>query len=171
MEVQEIQAIRYYPDPVLRRRAKRVPSTDGSVQKIIDDMIVTMHTANGVGLAAPQIGLSLRIAVLQMPEEEPIVLVNPEMIKRRGEREIEEACLSLPGYRGLLKRSESVTVKAKDRRGKEIRLKATGLLSQALEHELDHLNGILYFDHIEDRENNFYRVETVAEANHQEDGE
>ncbi|MFH1639889.1 MAG: peptide deformylase [Chloroflexota bacterium] len=167
----EVQAIRCYPDPVLRRRAKRVPSTDGSVQKIIDDMIATMHTANGVGLAAPQIGLSLRIAVLQMPEEELIVLINPEMVKRRGEREIEEACLSLPGYRGLLKRSESVTVKAKDRRGKEIRLKATGLLSQALEHELDHLNGILYFDHIEDRENNFYRVETVAEANHQEDGE
>ncbi len=159
----QVRAIHYYPDPVLRRRAKRVPTIDSAIQGLIDDMIEAMHVANGVGLTAPQIGVSLRIAVLQLPEEEPIILINPEMVKRNGEREIEEGCLSIPGYRGLIKRSESVTVKGRDRQGHEIRLKADGLLAQALEHELDHLNGILYIDHIADWENKFYRIEPEAE--------
>ncbi len=137
------------PDPVLRRRAKRVSSLDGSIQKLIDDMIETMPAASGVGLAAPQVGVSLRIAVIGLTDEDPIVMVNPEIVKRSGERTVVEGCLSVPGYRGEIRRSVSVTVKARDRKGKEFRVKGTELLAQALEHELDHLNGVLYLDHLE----------------------
>jgi peptide deformylase len=139
----------YAPDPVLRRRAKRVSSLDGSVQKLIDDMLETMPAVYGVGLAAPQVGVSLRIVVIGLADEEPIVMVNPEMVKRLGERTVLEGCLSVPGYQGEIKRSVTVTVKARDRRGKEFRVKGTELLAQALEHELDHLNGVLYLDHLE----------------------
>ena len=141
--------IRVLPDPVLRQKAKKVTSMDKSVQRLIDDMIETMHVACGVGLAAPQVGVSLRICVIEMPDEEVITLINPEIIERKGERFIDEACLSVPGYQGEIKRSVAVKVKALDRKGKEIRLKGDELLAQALEHEIDHLNGVLYIDHIE----------------------
>jgi len=141
--------IRTLPDPVLRQKAKRVANIDGSIQKLIDDMIDTMRAAPGVGLAAPQIGVPLRLAVIELPGEETITLINPEIIKRQGERMVEEACLSVPGYQGEIKRSVTVKVKAQDRQGREIRLKGEELLAHALEHELDHLNGTLYIDHIE----------------------
>jgi peptide deformylase len=141
--------MRTLPDPVLRQKAKRVATIDGSIQKLIDDMIETMRVVHGVGLAAPQIGMSLRIAVIEIPEKEVITLINPEIVKRQGERVVEEACLSVPDYYGEIKRSEVVKVKAQDRQGKEFRLKGEELLAQALEHETDHLNGILYVDHIE----------------------
>jgi len=114
--------------------------------------VATMQQAKGVGLAAPQVGVSLRVMVLQMPGEEPMAIINPEIVKRSGEREVPEACLSIPGIAGEIKRSVSVTVKGRDRQGKTIRLKATDLLAQALEHELDHLNGVLYIDRIESRD-------------------
>ena len=141
--------MRTLPDPVLRQKAKRVTKIDGSIQKLIDDMIDTMRAASGVGLAAPQVGVSLRIAVIELPGEEVITLINPEVIKRQGERVIQEACLSVPGYQGEIKRSLIVKVKAQDRQDKEIRLKGEDLLAQALEHETDHLNGTLYIDHVE----------------------
>jgi len=141
--------IRTLPDPVLRQKAKRVNKIDGSVQKLIDDMIDTLRAASAVGLAAPQIGVSLRIAVIKIPEEEVITLINPEVIKRQGERVVQEACLSVPGYQGEIKRAATVKVKAQDRQGKQFRLKGEELLAQALEHETDHLNGTLYIDHIE----------------------
>jgi peptide deformylase len=144
-----ILKIRTLPDPVLRQKAKRVTTIDGSIQKLIDDMIDTMRTAVGVGLAAPQVGVPLRIAIIEIPGEEVITLINPEIIKRQGERVVEEACLSVPDYQGEIKRSMTVKVKAQDRHGKEIRIKGEDLLAQALEHELDHLNGTLYIDHIE----------------------
>ena len=139
-------------NPVLRQKAKRVPAIDRSIQRLIDDMIKTMQESNGVGLAAPQVGVPLRVVVLQMLGEEPIALVNPEIVKRSGEREVTEGCLSLPGYVGEIKRSVSVTVKGWDRQGKAIRIKATELIAQALEHELDHLNGVLYIDHLENQD-------------------
>jgi peptide deformylase len=126
-----------------------VSTIDGSIQKLIDDMVETMQQSNGVGLAAPQVGVSLRVVVLQMPGEEPLAIINPEIVKRSGEREVPEGCLSVPGYAGEVKRALSVTVKGRDRQGKAIRLKATDLLAQALEHELDHLDGVLYIDHLE----------------------
>ena len=152
-----VLAMCHLPDPVLRQKAKRVPTIDKSIQRLIDDMIETMHEANGVGLAAPQIGVSLRVVVIQMPDEEPIAIINPKIVKRAGERELTEACLSVPGYAGEITRSVSVTVKGQNRQGKEIRIKGTELMAQALEHELDHLNGTLYVDHIEN-EDNLHRV-------------
>jgi len=134
---------------VLRQKAKRLPSVDGSIQRLIDDMIETMQQANGVGLAAPQVGVPLRVIVLQMPREEPIVLINPKIVKRAGEQEVTEGCLSVPGYFGEIKRSAEVVVKGKDRWDKAIRIKAAGLMAEALEHEVDHLDGRLYIDHIE----------------------
>ena len=151
--------VRRFPDAVLSKRAKKVPSIDSSIQRLIDDMVKTMQQSNGVGLAAPQIGVSLRVMVLQMPEEEPWAIINPEIVKRSGEREVIEGCLSIPGYQGEIKRSTSVTVKGLDRQGKAIRIKATGLRAQALEHEIDHLNGVLYLEHIAS-EDKLYRLES-----------
>jgi len=146
------------PEDVLRQKAKKVSIIDNSIQKLIDDMIETMLESGGVGLAAPQIGVSLRVVVLKMPEEEEcIVLINPEVVKRSGERELTEACLSVPGYYGEIKRAEKIIVKGLDRKGQKIRIRAEGLMAQALEHELDHLNGTLYIDHIED-EAKLYKV-------------
>lgn len=147
-----VRQIRHLPDPVLRRKAKRVPAIDGSIQRLIDDMVETMQQARGVGLAAPQVGVSLRVIVLQMPGEEPFAIVNPEVVKRAGEQEVTEGCLSVPGYVGEIKRSASVTVKGRDRQGRPIRIKATDLLAEALEHEIDHLNGVLYIDHLESQD-------------------
>jgi peptide deformylase len=137
-------------DPVLRQKAKKVSRIDGSVQRLIDNMLETMQWANGVGLAAPQVGVLLRVIVIQMPGEEPIVLINPEIVKRTGEQEVTEGCLSVPGYYGEIRRSAGVTVRGKDRRGKVIRIRAESLMAEALEHEIDHLDGKLYIDHVED---------------------
>jgi peptide deformylase len=142
--------LRFVGDDILRRKTHAVKKIDASVQRLIDDMIDTMHAAHGVGLAAPQVGRSERVAVIHVPEEEVIVLVNPQIVKRFGERRIEEGCLSVPGYVAEVTRSESVTVKALDREGHPFRVKAKDdLLAQALEHELDHLDGVLYIDYLE----------------------
>ena len=138
------------PDPVLRQKSKRVRAIDGSIQRLIEDMLETMHAVPGrVGLAAPQVGVPLRVIVIGIPEEEDIALINPEIVRRTGERLVTEGCLSIPGYFGEIKRAESVRVKGRDPSGKEIRIKAEELLAQALEHEIDHLNGMLYIDHLE----------------------
>ena len=142
--------IRTLPDPVLRQKARRVRAVDSSIKKLIADMLETTHAdPNRVGLAAPQIGVSLRVIVIAMPEAEDIILVNPEIVRRNGERLVTEGCLSVPGYCGEIRRAESVTAKGRDHNGKEIRIKAEGLLAQALEHEIDHLNGTVYIDHLE----------------------
>jgi peptide deformylase len=153
--------IRTLPDPVLRQKAKRVTKIDDSIQKLIDDMIDTLRAdPNRAGLAAPQVGVLLRVAVIELPEQELITLINPEIIKKEGERIVEEGCLSIPGYFGEIKRAATVKVKAKNRDGKEFRLKAEGLLAQALEQEIEHLNGILYIDHLESSKKLF---ETIKE--------
>ena len=144
-----ILPIRIAGDPVLREKAKKVRKVDASVQKLIDDMIDTMHAAPGVGLAAPQVGVSLRVVVIETPDDGLMALVNPEVVKKSGKRQLTEGCLSVPGYQGEITRSRQVTVKALDRDGKEIRVKAVDtLLAQALEHEIDHINGILYIDYL-----------------------
>jgi len=151
--------IRDFPDPILKQKAKRVRTIDSSVKKLISDMIETMHSVPGrVGLAAPQVGVSLRVIVIGLPEAEDIAIVNPEIVRRRGERLIDEGCLSVPGYFGQVKRAESVTVKGRDQSGKEIRIKAEGLLAQALEHEIDHINGVFYLDHLESTDK-LYKIE------------
>ena len=123
-------------------------------------MIDSMRAAGGVGLAAPQIGRPLRVVVIQVPppesdpalvveESEVIVLVNPQIVRRSGERQVTEGCLSVPGYWGEITRSEKVVAKGLNRAGREVRVKGEGLLAQALEHELDHIDGVLYIDHLE----------------------
>ena len=145
-----IVPIRIAGDPVLREKAKKVKKIDASVQRLIDDMIDTMRNAPGVGLAAPQIGVSLRVVVIETPDDGLIPLINPEVVKHAGERRLMEGCLSVPGYQAEITRSKQVTVKALDREGKEIRIKAVDtLLAQALEHEIDHINGILYIDYLD----------------------
>ena len=141
--------IYHFPNPILKQKSKRVRVIDDSVQKLIDNMLETMHSASGVGLAAPQVGVPLRVIVISMPEEESIVLINPEVVRRKGERLVNEGCLSVPGYFGEIKRAESITVKGLDPSGKKIRIKANELLAQVLEHEIDHINGVLYLDHLE----------------------
>jgi len=158
--------IRTIPDPILMRKAKRVRIVDDSIKKLISDMLETLHAVPGrVGLAAPQIGISQRVIIISLPSEEndeekggDIVIINPEIVKRFGKRPVDEGCLSIPGYRGEIKRAESVTAKGRDQNGKEIRIKTGGLLAQALEHEIDHLNGTLYLDHLEGT-NNLRRIE------------
>ncbi len=161
--------LHYLPDPVLRRKAKRVRTIDASIKKLAVDMLETMHAIEGVGLAAPQVGVSLRIIVLGMPEEEDVVIVNPVIVKKGGERTIVERCLSVPGYYGEVKRAESVTVKGRSLEGKEIRIKADDILAQALEHEIDHLNGMLYVDHLDDMEK--LKKAGQREANEAEEAE
>lgn len=144
--------IRTNPDPILRTKAKKVTRLDEFVQKLIDDMIETLDVAQGVGLAANQVGIPLRIVVIRLPEdEEVLVLINPEVVEKTGERRVIEGCLSIPGYQAEITRAYSVKVKARDRHGKLIRKKATdNLLANCMEHEIDHLNGILYTDYLSD---------------------
>src|SRR3974377_1174986 len=145
-----ILPIRIAGDPVRREKAKKVRKVDASVQKLIDDMIDTMHAAPGVGLAAPQVGVSLRVVVIETPDEGLFELVTPQIAKTSGERRVKEGCLSVPGYQAEITRSRQVTAKALNREGKAIRIKgpADSLLAQALEHEIDHINGILYIDYL-----------------------
>ena len=143
-----IFSIRTIPDPILKQKSKRVRIINKSIQRLIGNMLETMHVASGVGLAAPQIGTLLRVIVIGIPEEEDIALINPKIVRRTGERLVNEGCLSVPGYIGQVERSVSVTVKGRDQNGREIRIKANGLLAQALEHEIDHINGVLYIDHL-----------------------
>ena len=148
-----------YDNPTLHEKAKRVSRFDGSLQRLIDDMVDTMHAEQGVGLAAPQVGVPLRLCVVELPEgyEDPlagqlIVLANPELVKASEPYEPEEGCLSVPGYVANVKRARHVTVKGRDRHGKEVRYKASDLLAQAFQHETDHLNGMLFVDRLESRD-------------------
>ena len=158
--------MRLLPDPILRKQAKKVAKVTPQLKKLVENMVETMRDQRGVGLAANQVGSLQKVAVIETPEmEEPMVLINPEIMKAEGERQVEEGCLSVPGYRGLVNRSEKVRVKAMGLDGKIYRLNAEDLLAQALEHEIDHLNGILYIDHLVDHES-LYKI-----TYHQDDDE
>lgn len=147
MAVRPIRILGEPGDEVLRRPCDRVERIDGSLQRLIDDMIETMRDAPGVGLAAPQVGVPLRLVVIETPEVPAFALINPEVVRTSGRRWLDEGCLSIPGYRGDLFRSIKVTVKGLDRNGRRVRIRAADdLLAQALEHEIDHTNGLLYID-------------------------
>jgi len=163
--------MRIVPDPILRQKAKKMGKIPANMKKLVSNMVETMHGEHGVGLAANQIGSLQKVAVIQTPEmEEPLVLINPEIVKQEGEREIEEGCLSIPGYRGLVKRSVSVRARALGLDGKVIRIKADELLAQALEHEIDHLNGILYIDRLVSP-GDLWKIEPVGEHDDGDDDE
>ena len=143
-------------DPILRQKSKKVKDFGEALQVLIDDMVETMQSANGAGLAAPQVGVLERVIVIQLPEDEEnpqsgklFALCNPQIVRADGEEEGDEGCLCLPGYVGGVKRATSVTVKAQDRRGRKVRIKAEGFLARVFQHEVDHLDGILYIDRVE----------------------
>jgi peptide deformylase len=156
-----IRPILVVGNPVLRQKARRVSQVDRPIQKLIDDMIETMKKAPGVGLAAPQVGVPLRLAVIDV-DDKITVIVNPEIVKSSGEVELDEGCLSVPGFWGRLQRFERVSVKALDRNGKEFRIRdAEGLFAQALQHEIDHLDGHLYIDRMDRSLDRLQRSEPV----------
>jgi peptide deformylase len=136
-------------NPILRQKAKKVHRFDASMQKLVDDMFETMHAARGAGLAAPQIALSIRLFVAEY-EENKIALFNPEIVKTEGEEIGPEGCLSIPGYVGEnIRRAASVVVKGQDVRGKPVRVRAEGWYARVLQHEIDHLDGILFLDRLD----------------------
>ena len=139
-----VRQILVAPNPLLRKKAEVVQNIDASIVKLAEDMVETLEAAGGVGLAAPQIGVSKRVIVIWLPDEDPFVLVNPTVAKHFGERIVTEGCLSVPEMQGKVKRSREVIVKAVDPAGNPVRIDATGLKAQALEHEINHLDGILY---------------------------
>lgn len=146
------------PHPVLRQKARKVSELTTELNNLIVDMIETMREAPGVGLAAPQVGVSRRVIVVEFGEEEDpeapqklYVVVNPEIVRFSQETiEGTEACLSIPGLAGAVERSEEITVKGLNRQGKPIRIKASGWLARIFQHEIDHLDGILFVDRAED---------------------
>jgi peptide deformylase len=151
-----VREVIFADNPILREKSKKVKNFGEALQALIDDMVETMQATNGVGLAAPQVGVLERVIVIQLPddEEDPqsgklFALCNPQVVRAEGEEEGEEGCLCLPGYAGEVKRATSVIVKAQDRRGKKLRIKAKGLLARVFQHEIDHLDGFLYIDRVE----------------------
>ncbi len=148
-------------DPILRERTKKVSTFDSSLHRLLEDMLETMRDAPGVGLAANQVGIPLQVAVIEI-DEKITELVNPQIVRVGGEQVDWEGCLSIPGYVAEVTRHEKVTVKARDRHGKEFRVKGTELFARALQHEIDHLNGHLYIDHLESLEE-LVRISESAE--------
>jgi peptide deformylase len=137
-----------YPDPVLQRPTALVTEFDDDLRQLVDDMFVSMYASEGIGLAAPQIGLSKRLTVIdlsfQKRPEDKIVLVNPQIIEATGKQHEEEGCLSLPEIRDRVVRAAHVKVRAQDVHGKSFEIEGDGLLSRAIQHEIDHLDGILF---------------------------
>jgi peptide deformylase len=150
--------LRFDPDPILREKAKRIKSFDAGLRKLVADMFETMRASGGVGLAAPQIGQSIRLLVAELeanPKEDErgfkIALCNPEIVKASDEMETgPEGCLSIPGWIGDVPRHLTITVKGQTPEGKEMRIKAQDYYARVLQHEIDHLNGILFTDRVED---------------------
>ena len=145
-----LRIIRQEGDEILKKKSRPVEVIDDKVRELVKDMIETMHKYDGVGLAAVQVGILKQILVIDTYEEgSPVyVLINPEIIKTKGLREVEEGCLSFPNKFAKVERPEEVIVRALDENGKKIEIKAKGLLAQAICHEVDHLNGEVFIDKI-----------------------
>jgi len=141
-----------YGDPVLEKPGATITKLDAALEELAEDMFATMYAAQGVGLAAPQIGKSIRIAVVDVTggknPEAKIVLVNPQIIHAEGEKREEEGCLSIPGFRGYVVRPQFVTVKAQNGKGETFEIRGEDLLARAFCHEIDHLNGVLFLAHL-----------------------
>ena len=142
-----IRNVRLENDEILRKKSRTVEVIDNKIKELVDDMIETMHAHDGVGLAAPQVGILKRVVVIDLYDDKgPYVLINPEIIKQKGEQEVEEGCLSFPNQYAKMIRPKEVVVEALDRSGKKITIKAKELLAQAIAHECDHLDGVVFVD-------------------------
>lgn len=139
-----------FPNPRLRTVAKPVTQVDDQIRRHIDDMLETMYAAPGIGLAAIQVGIPLRLVVIDVSEghDQPLCLINPEILGKEGEEEMDEGCLSVPGFYETVRRAERVRVRALDRDGKPFELAADGLLAVCIQHEIDHLDGKLFVDYL-----------------------
>lgn len=144
-----IRKILRFPNPVLRKRCKAVKKVAPEIVKLIEDMIETMHAAPGVGLAAPQVSESLRVIVADVGEG-PIALVNPKILKKSGSQTFTEGCLCLPGVEAPIERASQVVVRGLDRTGKSVKIEAKGLLATVFQHEIDHLEGLVFIDRVKD---------------------
>jgi peptide deformylase len=148
----KIYKIVKYGDPILEKPATPVSKFDAELEQLTEDMFVSMYAAQGVGLAAPQIGLGLRLAVVDVTvgknPEAKIVLANPEIVHAEGEKREEEGCLSIPGFRGYVVRPHFVTIRAQNAKGETFEMRGEDLLARAFCHEIDHLNGILFIQHL-----------------------
>lgn len=144
--------VKQYGSPVLREVAQPVEEIDDEIRNIVKDMIDTMYASEGIGLAAPQIGISKRIIVVDVNPSDvtskPLVLINPVILDRQGSVEAEEGCLSIPEIRGNVKRYQSVVVEGLNLEGQKVRIEATDLLARVLQHEIDHLDGKFFVDHL-----------------------
>ncbi len=142
--------ILYYPDPSLRHTARPVARVDRAVRKLVDDMLETMYEASGIGLAATQVGVTQRVLVIDLSPEknQPLCLINPELLYREGVEETEEGCLSVPGVYGVVQRAERIRFRALDRDGKPFEQESDGLLAVCVQHEMDHLDGKLFVDYL-----------------------
>jgi len=145
-----LRKILHYPNPKLRHTAKSVDNVDKEIQRLISDMFETMYEDNGIGLAATQIGIDLRIFVVDVHEKNknPIAFINPVIIEQAGEQKYPEGCLSLPGIFAEIKRAENIKIEALNKEGKNFTLEANGILAVAIQHEFDHLDGKLFIDHL-----------------------
>lgn len=142
-----IRSIREEGDEILRKQSREVEKVDDKIRELLDDMVETMHKYNGVGLAAVQVGILKRVIVIDLYDDKgPIKLINPVIIKEKGEQEVEEGCLSFPNKYAKMIRPKEVIVEALDENGKKIKIQGKDLLAQALAHEIDHLNGIVFID-------------------------
>lgn len=149
-------------EPMLREKTKRVADFDASLHRLLDDLLETMRDAPGIGLAANQVGVPLQVAVIEI-DGKITELINPKLVRRSGSVVDWEGCLSIPGFVAEVERAEKVTIKARDRHGKEFRVKGDELLGRALQHEIDHLNGALYIDYLESLEE-LVRVSEASES-------
>jgi peptide deformylase len=145
-----VREVRYLGDPVLREMCREVEAIDDDVRALVDDLLETMYAEDGIGLAAPQIGVPLRVFVYDVRDDvvDPGVLVNPRIVEATGVQKEVEGCLSIPGLDEVVERSGHVVVEGLDRDGEPVRIEATGLLSRCLQHENDHLDGVLFIDRV-----------------------
>lgn len=145
-----ILEILHYPDPRLREKARPVEAVDDEIRQLVDDMFETMYAAPGIGLASIQVNVPRRVVVIDVSEdrEQPLCLINPEILERRGEETMEEGCLSVPGYYDKVTRADSVRVRALNRDGESFEMDAEGLLAVCIQHEIDHLDGKLFVDYL-----------------------
>lgn len=155
-----------FPDPRLRNRAKPVGNIDESIVRLADDMLETMYKAPGIGLAATQVNVAKRVIVVDVSENqnEPIILINPELLELIGTEEMEEGCLSVPGFYEKVKRAEKIRVKALDRNGEVFEREMDGLLAVCVQHEIDHLDGKLFVDYLSNLKRQRIRKKLEKEA-------
>ena len=168
-----ILTILEFPDERLRQKAKPVETVDDGIRKLIDDMFETMYAAPGIGLAATQVNVQRRLLVLDISEEknQPLALINPELLTREGQEESDEGCLSVPGVFEKVKRAEKIRVRALNRDGESFEMDADGLLAVCIQHEIDHLEGKLFVDYLSPLKRQLARKKVKKEQRQRDGGQ